>query len=151
MAKFMYRMQNILNIKYKLEEQAKQNYMEVRARLNEAEDVLEKLNQRKDSYFVTYRSLVSNKLDVLEIEQCKEAILVMDEYIANQRLVISQIEQELEEAVRKMNDAMKERKIHEKLKENQFEQFLQELNQEEMKEIDQLVSYQYNNTTENEE
>lgn len=151
MAKFMYRMQNILNIKYKLEEQAKQNYMEVRARLNEAEDVLEKLNQRKDSYFVTYRSLVSNKLDVLEIEQCKEAILVMDEYIANQHLVISQIEQELEEAVRKMNDAMKERKIHEKLKENQFEQFLQELNQEEMKEIDQLVSYQYNNTTENEE
>ena len=40
MARFIYRMQNILDIKYKLEEQAKQNYMAVRARLNEAEERL---------------------------------------------------------------------------------------------------------------
>ena len=50
-----------------------------------------------------------------------------------------------------MNEAVKERKIHEKLKENQFEVFLQELNQEEMKEIDQLVSYQYNKNADEEE
>lgn len=50
-----------------------------------------------------------------------------------------------------MNEAVKERKIHEKLKENQFEVFLQELNREEIKEIDQLVSYQYNNRDAEEE
>ena len=57
---------------------------------------------------------------------------------------VSQIEQELNKAVDAMNIAMKERKIYEKLREHQFEEFLQELNREEMKEIDQLVSYQYN-------
>ena len=50
-----------------------------------------------------------------------------------------------------MKEAIKERKIHEKLKEKQFEIFLQELNQEEMKEIDQLISYQYNHSSDQEE
>lgn len=151
MAKFIYRMQSILDIKYKLEEQAKQHYMEVRVRLNDAIDGLNALNVRKEAYFKTYRKLLSVKLDVLEIETCKNAILIIDEYIAEQQCKIYQIEQELEQALEAMNEAVKERKIHEKLKENQFEVFLQELNREEIKEIDQLVSYQYNNRDAEEE
>lgn len=144
MAKFIYRMQSILDIKYKLEEQAKQHYMSVRTRLNAALNELEVLNKRKEEYFNTYRELLAKKLDVLEIETCKNAILIMDEYIEEQQMKVSQIEQELNKAVDAMNIAMKERKIYEKLREHQFEEFLQELNREEMKEIDQLVSYQYN-------
>lgn len=144
MAKFIYRMQSILDIKYKLEEQAKQHYMEVRIRLNDAMDELEALQKRKDSYFNTYRKLLEKKLNVLEIETCKNSILIMDEYISNQQMKVHAIEQELEQAMNAMKETMKERKIYEKLKEKQFELFLQELNAEEMKEIDQLVSYQYN-------
>ena len=145
MAKFIYRMENILQIKYKLEEQAKQNYMEVQARLNEATDKLQQLQNRKQRYEEQYRQLVSEHLDILEIETCKNAILYMDDEIKNQQNVIRSIEKELEQALERMNEAMKDRKIHEKLKENQFEIFKKELNLEEMKEIDQLVSYQYNN------
>lgn len=107
MAKFVYRMQNILDIKYKLEEQAKQQYMEVRARLNEALEVLDHLNQRKEGYFAQYRKLVSDRLELLDIEECKNSISLMDEYIAGQKLVIRQIEIELEEAIRVMNEAMR--------------------------------------------
>lgn len=46
MAKFIYRMENILNIKYKMEEQAKQEYMVVRMRLDEAEEQLDSLKKR---------------------------------------------------------------------------------------------------------
>lgn len=148
MAKFTYRMQNILDIKYKLEEQAKQHYMSVRSRLNEAQNVLEQLVARHEEYQSIYIQLVSGALDVLEIEECKNALILTEEYIANQKQVIHQIEIELEQAVQLMNEAMKERKIHEKLRENQFEVFKQELNEEEAKEIDQLVSYQYNNRDE---
>ena len=147
MAKFVYRMENILNIKYKLEEQAKQEYMTVRVRLNEEEGKLNALQNRKQEYFAQYRDLLKERLDVLQIETCKEAILLMDEYIATQEQVVARIEEELELAIAKMKEAIKERKIHEKLKEKQFEIFLQELNQEEMKEIDQLISYQYNNSS----
>lgn len=141
-------MQNILNVKYKLEEQAKQRYMEVRARLNEALSVLEDMENRKQAYFEEYRSLLTDQLAVLEIEECKNAILTMDGYIEEQKLVVGRIERELEEAIRLMNEAMKERKIHEKLRERRFEEFLQELNQEELKEVDQLISYRYNDRDE---
>ena len=151
MAKFIYRMQNILDIKYKLEEQAKQEYMAVQARLNEEKDRLQDLEDRKAAYFTQYRILLQERLDILEIETCKNAIILMDEYIHNQQLVVTQVEKELEQAVRKMNEAMQERKIHEKLREKQWETFLQELSQEEMKEIDQLISYQYNHGQEQEE
>ena len=147
MAKFVYRMENILNIKYKLEEQAKQEYMTVRVRLNEEEEKLNALQNRKQEYFAQYRDLLKERLDVLQIETCKEA----DEYIAAQEQVVARVEEELEQAIAKMKDAIKERKIHEKLKEKQFEIFLQELNQEEMKEIDQLISYQYNHSSDQEE
>lgn len=144
MARFIYQMQNILDIKYKLEEQAKQNYMSVKARLNEALDYMEQLQKRHADYMSRYTVLVSSNLDIVEIENCKNAILVMETYMNEQQLVINKIEMELEQATSEMNEAMKERKIHEKLRENQFEIFKQELNQEEMKEIDELVSYQYN-------
>ena len=151
MAKFIYRMQNILDIKYKLEEQAKQEYMTVQARLNEEKDRLQDLEDRKAAYFTQYRILFQERLDILEIETCKNAIILMDEYIHNQQLVVARVEKELEKAIRKMNEAMQERKIHEKLREKQWETFLQELSQEEMKEIDQLISYQYNHGQEQEE
>ncbi len=124
MAKFVYRMENILNIKYKLEEQAKQEYMTVRVRLNEEEGKLNALQNRKQEYFAQYRDLLKERLDVLQIETCKEAILLMDEYIATQEQVVARIEEELELAIAKMKEAIKERKIHEKLKEKQFEIFL---------------------------
>lgn len=143
-------MQNILDIKYKLEEQAKQNYMAVQARLNNALEEERQLNERKDGYMVRYLQLVSEKLDVLEIENCKNSILIMDDYIHLKQQEVKIIERELEQAIALMNQAMQERKIHEKLKERQFEVFMEELNAEESKEIDQLVSFQYNNREEEE-
>ena len=59
MAKFRYRMQNILDIKYKLEEQAKQNYMEIRRRLNEAEVLLDRLEKRKETYFKIFLRIIT--------------------------------------------------------------------------------------------
>ena len=55
---------------------------------------------------------------------------------------------EMDRARAKLNQSIQERKTHEKLKEHQFENFLQELNAEEMKEIDELVSYQHNTSEE---
>ena len=50
MAKFRYRMQSILEIKKKLEEQAKNEFAAARAALNEEEDKLEQLKKRKEQY-----------------------------------------------------------------------------------------------------
>ena len=52
-------------------------------------------------------------------------------------------EKNVELARTKLNEVMMERKTHEKLKEQAFEVFKQELQYAENKEIDELVSYTY--------
>ena len=42
-----------------------------------------------------------------------------------------------------LGEVMKERKIQEKLREKAYEEFLQELNDQEKKEIDELVSFRF--------
>ena len=49
MAKFFYRMQNILNIKYKLEEQAKQEFSQAQNRYIQEQEKLELLKLRKNN------------------------------------------------------------------------------------------------------
>ena len=43
-----------------------------------------------------------------------------------------------------LKNLMIERKTHEKLKENKFEEFVKEVNDEENKVTDELVSFKYN-------
>ena len=59
-------------------------------------------------------------------------------------------ERNVEASMKRPADAVKERKVQEKLKEKAFEQFLQELNAQEMKEIDEVVSFNYNDREEDE-
>ena len=143
MAKFVYRMQNILEIKDKLETQAKMRYAQARAKLNEEEAKMEALKRRRTSYEDKYRELVSKNLDVQEITGTKTAILRMDEFIQAQLLNIHVAQKNMEAARDHLQEAMKERKTHEKLREHAFEDFMHELNRAESKEIDELTSYSY--------
>lgn len=145
MAKFIYRMQNILDIKYKLEESAKQEYADAMQALAEAEADLEHLKQRRYGYYLDYNNSIKGNLNFLQIDECGNAMDIMDEMIMAQVEVVREKSKEVEKARNKLNTVMQERKMHEKLKENKFEEFKQEINAEEAKETDQVVSYQYNN------
>lgn len=143
MAKFRYRMQSILEIKKKLEEQAKNEFAAARAALNEEEDKLEQLKKRKEAYEDEGRALRENTLNIMDIIENKEALLRMDEFIADQRLNVKRAQDRMEEARLALQTAMQESKTQEKLREKAFEQFVKEENARESKEIDELVSYTY--------
>ena len=151
MAKFFYRMQNILDIKYKLEDTAKQEYAEARRLLNIEEEKLEHLKNRKEEYQEEYNSLIVGSLDFFKIEETANAMDIMDIMIADQMEVVKKRSKELEKARVKLQQVMQERKMHEKLKEKQFDEFVQELNSAENKETDEVVSYQYNNSNKDSE
>lgn len=143
MAKFRYRMQSILEIKKKLEEQAKNEFAAARAALNEEEDKLEQLKKRKEAYEDEGRALRENTLNIMDIIENKEALLRMDEFIADQQLNVKRAQDRMEEARLALQTAMQESKTQEKLREKAFEQFVKEENAKESKEIDELVSYTY--------
>ena len=143
MAKFKYRMQSILEVKKKLEEQAKNEFAAARASLNEEEEKLEQLNKRKEAYEEEGRALREDTLNIMDIIENKEALLRMDEFIAEQQLNVKRSEDRMEEARLALQTAMQESKTQEKLREKAFEQFMKEENARESREIDELVSYTY--------
>ena len=66
-----------------------------------------------------------------------------EEEIGKQKAKVNVARKNLESARVRMEDAVKERKIHEKLKEKAFEEFMAEEAAAEMREIDGLTSYTY--------
>lgn len=148
MAGFVYRMQNILDIKHKLEEQKKAEYAQIQGRLTDAEQCLSALEQQLEQDIENLRYATLKTLDLLEIERCKNAITYRTDRIAKQKHLVMSLRGEVERARIRLNEAMQDRKKHEKLRENEFEEFVQEMNHKENKEIDELVSYNYNKTGE---
>ena len=149
MAKFRYRMQSILNIKLKMEEQAKMQFAQAQARLNEEEEKLNKLKTRKDLYEIELKESLQSKLELRKIDELQNAVIRMEEFIVIQKREVDKAARVVENERKKLTEVMMERKTHEKLKENAFEEFMQELNSAEGKEVDELTSYTYGQKNKN--
>ena len=143
MAKFIYRMQNILNIKYKLEDQAKTEFMLANQILRQEEEKLQTLKERKLGYEETTRQSLRERLEVDRIKENQEAVVRMQEFIIVQETCVEEARKQVELKAARLTELMQERKAQEKLKEKAFENFLQEENARESKEIDELISFTY--------
>ena len=144
MAKFKYRMQNILDIKMKLESQAKIAYGIANQKYLEEQKKLQEIMFRRASYEKALKESMTGRIDVRQVSHARADVNAMKTIMRRQMIEVHKAERALEDARRKLNEVMMERKTHEKLKEKAFEQFMEEMKAEEGKEIDQLVSYTYN-------
>ena len=79
----------------------------------------------------------------MEIKKKEDAVEILKVYVKEQHLVVIQRARDVEIAREKLNEAMKERKTFEKLREHAFEDFVKEQNLAEQKEVDELVSYRH--------
>lgn len=151
MAKFIFKMENILSIKEKLEDQAKAEYGIELVRLREEEEKKLRLEAKKIGYEKKLTEALQDYLDIQCIRRLENAVEVMKFQIQMQIHVIEQQEARVAKAREKLDEAMKERKTYEKLKEKAFETFRQEVNAAEQKEIDELVSFRHGNGIESED
>lgn len=76
MATFRYKMQNILDLKEKLETQAKTEFAEQSAKLREEELKLSRIYDDIKVYEEKIRSMNEQKLDILELKQCNNGIKI---------------------------------------------------------------------------
>lgn len=144
MARFRYRMQNILNIKEKLESQAKNEYAQANMELNARMDELKQLKAQQEELLERSRSLrLADSLSIRDIADNKLSGELMQERIRQQEKLIEEARRKVENKRQAMTALMQERKTHEILRERAFEQFLMEEKAEESKQIDQLTSYTY--------
>ncbi len=143
MAKFVYRMQSLLNIQYQLETQAKMELGRAQMRLTQEEEKLQGLIDRKTAYLEEGLRLRSSRLHIMDLKDNRNAMLIMDEKIEDQREQVKFAEKHVEEARNRLQEVMKERKMHEKLREKAFVEFVREENAAEHKAVDELTSYTY--------
>ena len=143
MAKFKYRMQNILDVKEKLETQAKNEFAIAAALVADEEEKLNELNKRQLEYREHLRQLQTGDLNFKEIKETAQAIDSMKYLIENQARALEKAEKVLEIKRVALAEAVQEVKTHEKLKEKEFAQFMADEAARESKEIDELVSYRF--------
>lgn len=143
MDRFVYSMQNILDMKEKLERQEKNDYSRANVRLLEAQDELERLKDRQREQEEKLRQNLKESMNVRQIKEAENAVEIIKMYVKQQMICVKQRERELEEARTRLALARRERKTFEKLREKAFQQFMEEENKKEQKEVDELVSYRY--------
>ena len=143
MAKFFYKMQNILDIKEKLETQARNDYAVANAALAEEEAKLNSLKDRRDDYEERLKESYNGRLDLNNITEYDDAVEIIKYHIRIQEVNVTKAQKQVDITREKLQEAMQDRKTHEKLKENAFEAFKQEVAASESKEIDELVSYRH--------
>lgn len=144
MSKFIYRMQNILEIKDKMEQQAKNDFAAANIRVLEEEEKLEHcISKRTRLQEAGRQLLLADRLCILDIEENKKLVAHATEQVRAQTIQVRMAQKKLEEMRIRMQKAMQERKTQELLKEKAFEEFVREEKAAESKEIDQLTSYTY--------
>ena len=89
------------------------------------------------------REMRKRAISVYDLSSNRDAVNVMDEIIAGQRIAVMRAQKNLEVERQKLTEAMQERKMHERLREKAYERFLEEERKEEAKINDERSSFVY--------
>ncbi len=144
MARFVYRMQSVLNIKQKTEGQIKMEFAEAQSELNRQYDILDEYIKRKEDYLNEAQELRnSEKLSLQDILDNQYATAQMDSMIVHQLKIVRQHEDQVEKVRIRLTRAIQERKMQETLRDRAYAEYLEEEKQEEYKENDQRTSFTY--------
>lgn len=135
----------VLDIKEKLLEQKLLELSKVQRSLQEAVQKQRTLegyqNEINEALMNVFQS--GNDLDLVEVQRYKDFInkLIVD--ISNQKVVIQNISKVLELKRKEVNEVLKEKKVLEKLKENQKKKYYQSYEQYQTRELDDIASSRY--------
>ena len=144
MARFVYRMQSVLNIKQQTENQTKMEFAVAQAELNKQLDILEEYITRRDNYLKEAEELRNeDSLKLQDILDNQYATARMDVMIKQQAQIVRQYEDRVEKVRVKLTRNIQERKMQETLRDRAFSEYLEEQKQEEAKENDQRTSFTY--------
>ncbi len=144
MARFVYRMQSVLNIKQQTENQTKMEFGVAQAEYNKQREILEQYISRREQYLREAEELRQEpSLKLQDILDNQYAVAQMDSMIKQQMTVVEQFEAKLEKVRIKLTRNVQERKMQEILRDRAYAEYLEEEKQEEAKENDQRSSFTY--------
>ena len=143
MAKFVFRFASNLRVKLRIEELKKLEYGRAIAALERERQKKAALVRERAETIESFRESVNRAITPDDLQMHNNYLGVLKERIIKQDGVIKKAEELVEQKRLELVEAMKERKIMEKLKEKDYEIFVREEQIKEQKIQDETVSYRY--------
>lgn len=137
-------MEQILNIKRKLEQQQQMNLGQAMQKLSAAMQHLQIVQFKHQDAIKQYQELTSSgRIIPLELKSIGDGVKYYHERYLEEQEHVKALEEQVEIERDKLRDAVKERKTYEILREKAYEEYLAEEKAEEAKNVDEIVSYKY--------
>ena len=144
MKKFTFRLQVVLNMREKTLEDKRLEMAQVVKRLNVKIEKLEGLKEKQERLTSELNGIYDNdEIDIGGIYTYKSFIAKLFDDIRNQEKIITEWRKLLRIKQNEVNEALKQVKILEKLKEKEEKKFNDFINYQEAKEIDDIVTTRY--------
>ena len=143
---FRFKLQRVLDLKLKQEDEKKNQIATLMQAIKTKEDELEELKKKKKQKEFSLNDNRKRGISILEIRNINQYLLFLDKKINTLRFEISSLESNLNQKRLEYLELQKERKTFEKLKEKDYEKYLYNEKKEEEKMIDQIVTFNKNNT-----
>lgn len=144
MKKYSFRLQPLLDIREKTLEDKRLEMAQVIQLLNEQQDGLGKLLAKQDAYKEELESLsLEDDLNVFSLANFKNYMVNLQTQIKQQEANIENTKKALRVKQDAVNEALKDVKVLEKLKEKQSQKFYRDIEMKEANEIDDISTARY--------
>lgn len=143
MKKFRFRYESVLKMRLDKEENLKNDLAKQVQKRQVILDRIDKLNASLDQYSIWIQDGLreGRKMAYHEIDQGKK---YYKKHIKEQMQLLKSVEVEIERIKALLIEAMKERKVMEKVKEKDFQTYIEEFNKADAKVIEEIVNYKNN-------
>lgn len=136
---FKYKFQNLLNYKKTLENFKKSEYGKALHIYHREEENLEEIKSKKDEIVNTKTN--GESVNVGTLRMYNDYLNKICQDIDHQKIVVEKCKKTMEETQEKLVEAMKEKKMFEKLREKEYGEFMEEEKRQEAKVIDEIVTF----------
>lgn len=142
MKRFKFKYQNILKLRLDFEEDIKKQLKQANIKLVELEETLERIEIAYKNYRIEVQNQLSSGIKGAAIAEINHFQLYYRDAIDEAKLAIKRQEAVIESIKVALAEAIKERKIMEKLKEKALERHHEDMKFQEVKETDEIVNFQ---------
>ncbi len=145
MAKFIYKMQSLLNIKAQMEDNMKNELGKAVRKLEFEKGILKSIEDDRGKYINRFNSESGRGIQVEKLKKYTEYISHLNDKIGRQKENINFAKKSVDNYRELLIKVVRERKILEKLKEKRYQDFVKQQLKEEQRLTDEVVSYNYIN------
>ena len=143
MSTFKYKLENVLNVREKLEGIKQKEYAKALAILENEKKIKRKIDHALNQSTLIFKESIEDKIDprVIKMQQNYHSLLKVQKDLAVANVAVAK--KKTNKQRNELLNAMKNKKTLEVLKEKKFEQFIDEEKKQEQQIIDEIVSFAY--------